>query len=56
MTLALATVGLLLLVGLDAVTWIFLAITTIVTIIMRLLYHGGPAAESNQVRHYEHTV
>lgn len=42
-TLALATAGLLFLIGLHAVTWIFLAITTILTITSRVLYHGGKA-------------
>jgi len=48
MTLALATAGLLFLVGLHAVTWIFLAVTMILTITSRLLYHGrkGP----NQIK------
>lgn len=43
MTLALATAGLLFLVGLHAVTWIFLAITMILTITSRVLYHGRKA-------------
>ena len=43
MTLALATVGLLFLAGLHTVTWIFLLITTILTITSRLLYHGHKA-------------
>lgn len=44
MTLALATAGLLFLVGLHVVTWVFLAITMVLTITSRLLYHGrkGP--------------
>ena len=44
MTLAIATVGLLFLVGLHALTWTFLAITTILTITSRVLYRGrkGP--------------
>lgn len=44
MTLALATAGLLFLVGLHVVTWVFLAITMVFTITSRLLYHGrkGP--------------
>lgn len=44
MTLAIATVGLLFLIGLHALTWIFLAITTILTITSRVLYRGrkGP--------------
>ena len=48
MTFAFATAGLLLLVGLHALTWIFLAVTTILTISSRLLYHGrkGP----NQIK------
>lgn len=43
MTLALATAGLLFLVGLHAVTWIFLTITMILTITSRVLYHGRKA-------------
>ena len=43
MTLALATAGLLFLVGLHAVTWIFLATTMILTITSRVLYHGRKA-------------
>jgi hypothetical protein len=43
MTLAVATAGLLFLVGLHAATWIFLADTTILTITSRLLYHGRKA-------------
>lgn len=48
MTLAIATVGLLFLVGFRALTWVFLAITTVLTITSRVLYHGrkGP----NQIK------
>lgn len=43
MTFAIATAGLLFLVGLHTLTWIFLAITTMLTITSRLLYHGRKA-------------
>ena len=43
MTLALTTASLLLLVGLHAVTWIFVAVTMMLTITSRLLYHGRKA-------------
>lgn len=44
MTLAITTGGLLLLIGFHYVTWIFLAVTMVLTITSRLLYHGrkGP--------------
>lgn len=45
MTLALATAGLLFLVGLHTVTWFFLVITTILTITSRWLYHGHKAQD-----------
>ena len=44
MTLAIAMGGLLLLMGFHYITWIFFAITMILMITSRLLYHGrkGP--------------
>ena len=56
MTLALATAGLLFLVGLHAVTWIFLAITMILTITEPCALSRPQSAEPNEVRHYEYTV
>ena len=43
MTFAMTTGGLLLLIGLHYVTWIFFALTMILTITSRLLYHGRKA-------------
>ena len=48
MTLAMTTAGLFLLVGFRPVTWIFLAIVTLLTIASRLLCHGDRG--SNKIK------
>lgn len=47
MTLAIATGGLLLLIGFHYITWIFFAVTMILTITSRLLYHGRKGTQTN---------